>query len=137
MGNTDRQQSDSRARAEGRGKTGIKKEKGYRTGESRDGQTDGKRERGQSEKWANREPSLFSPFWVLANSQLLHQQQRTEKWRGRKDSRGEKGGTDQSSGKRWRGEAVEEEDAALMNRKTGAGGWRWRRNGNGGDGGFG
>lgn len=55
VGNADRQQSGSKARAEGKGMMCI------RTGGNSKSDGEGKknkRERGQSEKWANRKPSL-------------------------------------------------------------------------------
>ncbi len=82
--------------------------------------------------------SLFNPSWCLASSQLLHQKH-SEKWRGREGKDGKRSSTDEC-GRRWRGK---EEDAALTiqrmreegwekGKRERKGGWRWRKNGNGG-----
>ena len=66
MGNPDRQQSDSRASAEGKGTTCIKKKKGVGTAGLETRRQTGREREGTVEKWANREPSLsLQPLLVF------------------------------------------------------------------------
>lgn len=75
-GNTDRQQSDSRVSAEGKGTACIlkKKKNGQEWQVPRLANGEEEKERGQLEKWANWEPSPLSSappgFWPAASSSI-------------------------------------------------------------------
>lgn len=73
-GNTDRQQSDSRVSAEGKGTARIEKKRAGTAGPETGGQRGREREGtvGEIGKLGTLS-SLFSPSWFLAGSQLLHQ----------------------------------------------------------------
>lgn len=144
-GNTDRQQSDSRVSAEGKGTARIGKKTG-RNGRSRDWRTEGKGKRGDS--WRNRQtgnpllslqPLLVSGRQPAPPSIALREMEREERKGWGEGRRGET--RDEHSEGRWRGEEVQEEDAAMTRRRTGEegkgkGGWGWWKNSNRREGGL-
>jgi len=137
MGNTDRQPSDSRVRAEGKGRACIKK------GWERQvlSEADRKRKIGDSQRNGQTVSPLSSPPSGFGQqpappSTALREMEREKG----KRMAGENRGTDESSREMWRGKEVQEEDTALTIRRTGEegwetgqrvrkGGWRCRMNG--------
>lgn len=94
-------------------------EMGRQTGRDREGTVSGMGKQGALS--LSLQPLLV--FWPAASSSINSTQRNGE------------GGTiageeKRYSGKRWRGKEVQEEDAALMIRRTGEEGRRWRKNGN-------